>query len=108
MSHVAGVLGAPKIGDADAWNQRLAAVGGVDGLTASAIKGKGNMPARGGAQVSDEEIHAAIEHMLAESGIEVAAAAPAAPADEAAPGAASAVEGQVAEVAAAVAGPPRP
>lgn len=71
--HVAGVLGAPKIGDAPAWNQRMVAVGGIDGLTASAIKGKGSMPARGGAQVSDAEIRAAIEHMLDESGVEVAA-----------------------------------
>lgn len=85
--HVAGVLGAPKIGDAAAWDQRMAAEGGIDGLTASAIKGKGNMPARGGAQLSDEEIRASIEHMLVESGVEVAgesSPAPAAPAPVAA------------------------
>lgn len=83
--HVAGVLGAPKIGDAAAWNQRLAAGGGIDGLTTSAINGKGNMPARGGAQVSDAEIRAAIEHMLVESGIAVASGDTPAPAETPAP-----------------------
>ncbi len=85
--HVAGVLGAPKIGDAAAWSQRLEAQGGLDGLTASAIAGKGGMPPKGGAMVSDGEIRAAVEHMLAESGVD--AAAPAAAAAE--PAAASPV-----------------
>ena len=73
--HLAGVLGAPKIGDAAAWSQRLGAEGGIDGLTASAIKGKGQMPPKGGAMVSDAEIRAAIEHMLSESGVDAAAPA---------------------------------
>jgi cytochrome c5 len=73
--HVAGVLGAPKIGDKAAWSQRLGAEGGIDGLTASAIKGKGGMPPKGGAMVSDAEIRAAVEHMLAESGVDPAAGA---------------------------------
>jgi cytochrome c5 len=76
--HVAGVLGAPKIGDSAAWSQRLATGGGVDGLTASAIKGKGSMPPKGGAMVSDAEIRAAVEQMLSDSGVDAAAAAPAA------------------------------
>jgi cytochrome c5 len=79
--HIAGVLGAPKIGDSAAWLQRMSAEGGIDGLTASAIKGKGQMPPKGGAMVSDAEIRAAIEHMLSESGVD-AAAAGAAPAAE--------------------------
>ena len=82
--HGAGVLGAPKIGDGAAWQQRLAAAGGIDGLTASAIAGKGGMPPKGGAMVSDVEIKAAIEHMLDKSGVDVAAAASAAPAAAAA------------------------
>jgi len=73
--HIAGVLEAPKIGDAAAWNDRLAAGGGVDGLTTSAINGKGNMPARGGAQLSDEEVRAAVVHLLEASGVEVGGAA---------------------------------
>ena len=79
--HLAGVLGAPKIGDSAAWSQRLAAEGGVDGLTTSAIKGKGQMPPKGGAMVSDAEIRAAIEHMLSESGVDEAAASAAPTAD---------------------------
>lgn len=76
--HIAGVLEAPKIGDAAAWEQRLAAAGGVDGLTTSAINGKGQMPARGGSTASDAEIRAAVEHLLAESGVDAGAPAPAA------------------------------
>jgi len=73
--HVAGVLGAPKIGDEAAWSQRMAAAGGLDGLTASAIKGKAGMPPKGGAMVSDGEIRAAIEEMLSKSGVDAASAA---------------------------------
>ena len=73
--HGAGVLGAPKIGDKAAWAQRVAAQGGLDGLTASAIKGKGGMPPKGGAMVSDGEIRAAIEDMLSNSGVDAGAAA---------------------------------
>jgi len=62
--HVAGVAGAPKLGDKAAWEPRLAA--GIDGLTASVIKGKGVMPAKGGAaQASDADIRAAVEYMVA-------------------------------------------
>ena len=75
--HATGVLESPKIGDKATWEQRLAAAGGLDGLTASAIKGKGGMPPKGGAMVSDAEIRAAIEDMLSNSGVD-AAAAPAA------------------------------
>lgn len=71
--HATGVLEAPKIGDRAAWEQRLSAAGGLDGLTASAITGKGSMPPKGGAMVSDAEIRAAVENMLAESGIDAAA-----------------------------------
>ena len=72
--HAAGVLGAPKIGDTAAWSQRMAAEGGIDGLTASAIKGKGGMPPKGGAMVSDAELRAAVEDMLSNSGVDAGAA----------------------------------
>lgn len=83
--HVAGVLGAPKIGDKAAWSQRLSALGGIDGLTTSAIQGKGSMPPKGGAMVSDAEIRAAVEHMLAESGVDATAGSGASPESAAAP-----------------------
>ena len=64
VCHVAGVAGAPKFGDKAAWAPRLAA--GVDGLTASVIKGKGAMPAKGGAAAaSDADIKAVVAYMVA-------------------------------------------
>jgi cytochrome c5 len=64
VCHAAGVAGAPKLGDKAAWAARLAA--GVDGLTASAIKGKNAMPAKGGAATaSDADIKAAVAYMVA-------------------------------------------
>ena len=62
--HAAGVAGAPKSGDKAAWAPRVGL--GVDALTASVIKGKGIMPARGGSAGSDAEIKAAVEYMLAQ------------------------------------------
>jgi cytochrome c5 len=61
--HAAGVAGAPKLGDKAGWSARLGL--GVDGLTASVIKGKGAMPPKGGSAASDAEIKAAVEYMLA-------------------------------------------
>jgi cytochrome c5 len=60
--HVAGVAGAPKLGDKAAWAPRLAA--GIDGLTASVIKGKGAMPPKGGSSASDADIKAAVQYMV--------------------------------------------
>jgi len=68
--HGAGLFGAPRIGNADAWSARLRAAGSVDGLLASAANGKNSMPPRGGAaELSDAELRAAIESMLAQSGV---------------------------------------
>ena len=62
--HVAGVAGAPKLGDKAAWGPRLAA--GIDGLTQSVIKGKGAMPPKGGnVSIPDADIKAAVEYMTA-------------------------------------------
>ena len=60
--HVAGVAGAPKLGDKAAWAPRLPL--GVDGLTASVIKGKGAMPPRGGSAGSDADIKAVVTYMV--------------------------------------------
>ncbi len=62
VCHLSGVANAPKLGDKAAWAPRLAA--GVDGLTASAIKGKGAMPPRGGSAGSDAEIKAVVAYMV--------------------------------------------
>ena len=59
--HASGVLNAPKIGDKAAWSAR----GNLAALTASAIKGKNQMPARGGdPSLSDGEVKAAVQEML--------------------------------------------
>lgn len=65
--HSSGVAGAPKVGDAAAWQARMA--NGIDGLTEVAIAGKGAMPPNGGSAYSAEQIRAVVEYMLAESGL---------------------------------------
>jgi cytochrome c5 len=103
--HAAGVAGAPKLGDKDGWAPRIAQ--GVDVLHDHAIKGfqgsAGVMPAKGGrADLADEDVKAAVDYILAQSGgpTAPAAAAPAeAPAAEAAPAPAEAASAPVAEAA---------
>jgi cytochrome c5 len=60
--HMTGAAGAPKAGDKAAWSPRLAA--GKDTLYASAINGKGAMPAKGGnASLSDADVKAAVDYL---------------------------------------------
>jgi cytochrome c5 len=61
--HAAGVAGSPKFGDKAAWAPRIAT--GIDAMTASVIKGKGAMPAKGGSAASDADIRAAVEYITA-------------------------------------------
>jgi cytochrome c5 len=69
--HSTGLLGSPMFGDEAAWAPRVAALG-LDGLIASAIAGKGAMPARGGnPATTDEEIHDAILHMVKDTGLDL-------------------------------------
>ncbi len=64
VCHAAGVAGAPKLGDKVAWAPRIKA--GLDALHASAIKGKGAMPAKGGnTALSDADVSAAVDYMVA-------------------------------------------
>ena len=68
--HGAGLFGAPQIGNRSAWSARLQEAGSVDGLLAVAASGRNNMPPRGGeSELSDAELRAAIEYMLAQSGV---------------------------------------
>ncbi|MDQ3059322.1 MAG: c-type cytochrome [Pseudomonadota bacterium] len=60
--HAAGVAGSPKFGDKAAWEPRIKT--GLDALTASAIKGKGAMPPKGGSAASDADIRSAVEYMV--------------------------------------------
>lgn len=61
--HMSGVGGAPKIGDKDAWAAR--AEKGLAGMVAVVAAGKGAMPARGGSDLNDEELAAAINYLMA-------------------------------------------
>lgn len=62
--HEAGTDGAPRIGDREAWIERIARARGIDALVNSAIHGHGPMPPRGGlADLTDAEIRAAILYM---------------------------------------------
>ncbi len=63
--HTPGLAGAPKLSDGPAWASRLSA--GAGPIYANAIKGKGAMPAKGGnASLSDAEVRAAVDFMLAQ------------------------------------------
>ena len=64
--HTTGAAGAPVIGDAGAWAPRVDQ--GMETLISHAINGFNAMPAKGGcASCPDEEIAAAVEHIVAES-----------------------------------------
>ena len=61
--HLEGKNGAPKIGDRDAWTQRLKK--GLDTTVREAIRGHGGMPARGDkADLTDREVRNAILYMF--------------------------------------------
>ena len=64
--HTAGLAGAPKFGDADAWAPRIKT--GYDMLLTSALKGKGAMGAQGGGDASDFEIGRAVVYMANKGG----------------------------------------
>ena len=65
--HQAGVANAPRIGDAAAWGKLAKA--GMPALLASAIKGVGAMPPKGGAaDLTDAELARAIASMANQSG----------------------------------------
>jgi glucose/arabinose dehydrogenase/cytochrome c5 len=67
--HSARAPGAPQLGDSAAWTQRLAK--GRAALLGSTINGLNGMPERGLCEdCSDDELAAAVNHMLIESGVQ--------------------------------------
>ena len=61
--HNSGIMGAPKYAALADWSSRIDL--GLDKLTASAIAGKGGMPARGTCMdCSDNEIKVTVKYML--------------------------------------------
>ncbi|MGM0411853.1 MAG: c-type cytochrome [Pseudomonadota bacterium] len=68
--HGQGVAGAPKVGDKEAWSERVTK--DVDTLYKHAIEGfegeSGVMPAKGGySNLSDDEVRAAVDYMVEKS-----------------------------------------
>jgi cytochrome c5 len=59
--HATGAAGAPKLGDAAAWSERIKT--GFDALVQSALKGKGAMAPQGGGDFNDTEIARAVAYM---------------------------------------------
>ena len=64
--HTAGLVGAPKFGDAGAWGARIAK--GYDALLTSALKGKGAMGPQGGGDFADFEIGRGVAYMVNAAG----------------------------------------
>ena len=63
VCHAAGIAGAPKAGDKAAWAPRIKQ--GLDTLHASALKGKGAMPVKGGnTSLTDADVKAAVDYMV--------------------------------------------
>ena len=60
--HAAGLLGSPIFGDAGAWGPRISK--GKDTLYTHAINGFNAMPAKGGADIPDEEVQNAVDYMV--------------------------------------------
>ena len=92
--HATGAANAPKLADAASWANRIK--GGLDALVASALKGKGAMPAQSGGDFEDVEIARAAAYMANTAGAKfaepqraavVAAGGASAPAAATAPGA---------------------
>lgn len=108
--HGSGVAGAPKTGDKAAWAPRIAV--GLDKLAASGIKGKGAMPPKGGADISDADFTRVVAWLANQAG--AGFKEPAAPkAETAAPAPAPAASAATAPTApapaaAAPAAPPAP
>lgn len=63
--HASGLLGSPMLGDAGAWGPRIAK--GTDTLYTHAINGFNAMPAKGGADIPDEEVQNAVDYMVGEA-----------------------------------------
>ena len=82
--HATGAAGAPRLGDGIAWIPLLSA--GVGALHATALKGKGAMPPKGGnASLTDADVRAAVDFMVAQARGAATGPAAAAPSANTAP-----------------------
>jgi cytochrome c5 len=63
--HATGMLGSPMFGDKAAWSPRIAK--GKDTLYTHAINGFNAMPARGGGELSDQEVKNGVDYMVSKA-----------------------------------------
>ena len=63
VCHGKGLLAAPVFGDKEAWAPRIAK--GIDTLHMHSAKGFNKMPAQASAEVSEAQVHAAVDYMVA-------------------------------------------
>jgi cytochrome c5 len=102
--HQAGVAGAPKIGDRNAWAPHIKE--GLKAMVATAAKGKGAMPPRGGdASLTDDEVARAVVFMANQAGAKFKEPAPAKPQPQQQ---AAATQAQAPQPEAAAAAPQKP
>ncbi len=66
LCHSSGMMSSPKLGNAKDWAPRIEQ--GIDTLYSNAINGFNMMPARGGnPALSDDEVKAAVDHMISQA-----------------------------------------
>lgn len=63
VCHEKGLLAAPVFGNKEAWAPRIAK--GIDTLHMHSAKGFNKMPAQASAEVSETQVHAAVDYMVA-------------------------------------------
>ena len=63
VCHEKGLLAAPVFGDKEAWTPRIAK--GIDTLHMHSAKGFNKMPAQANVEVSEAQVHAAVDYMVA-------------------------------------------
>lgn len=63
VCHEKGLLAAPLFGNKEAWAPRIAK--GIDTLHMHSAKGFNKMPAQASAEVSEAQVHAAVDYMVA-------------------------------------------
>lgn len=63
--HMAGVAGAPKLGDKAAWSKVTEK--GMDAMMQITVNGKGAMPPRGATKADEATLRAAVEYMVSKS-----------------------------------------
>ena len=65
VCHATDAMGAPEVGNKDAWDATLKK--GLDAVIANTINGVNGMPPRGGSSLSDEELKEVVDYMISVS-----------------------------------------